>query len=54
MPYEIDVLAIGDKKSGDAICDRYGTPQTDDAIHLIDCGLCRYTHRPEGRKMKVQ
>lgn len=38
MPYEIDVLAVGDKKSGDAICVRHGSPQTGYTLHLIDGG----------------
>src|ERR1043166_10313837 len=38
MAYEVDVLPIGEKKSGDAICIRYGTPQTGYTIILIDGG----------------
>ena len=38
MAYEIDVLAVGDKKSGDAICVRYGNPQTSYQVILIDGG----------------
>jgi glyoxylase-like metal-dependent hydrolase (beta-lactamase superfamily II) len=39
MAYEIDLLPVGDKKSGDAICIRYGNPLTSDyQVILIDGG----------------
>jgi beta-lactamase superfamily II metal-dependent hydrolase len=38
VAYEIDVLPVGDKKSGDAICVRYGNSQTGYRVILIDGG----------------
>jgi hypothetical protein len=38
MGYEIDFLPVGDS-NGDAICIRYGTPQTGYTIHVVDGGF---------------
>jgi beta-lactamase superfamily II metal-dependent hydrolase len=38
MPCEIDMLPIGDKKSGDALCVRYGNPQIGYSVLVIDGG----------------
>ncbi|MDR9775024.1 MBL fold metallo-hydrolase [Rhizobium hidalgonense] len=39
MPFEIDFLPVGNgTKSGDAICLRYGNPNSGFAIHVVDGG----------------
>lgn len=37
MAYEVDFLPVGDS-NGDAICLRYGTPETGYTIHVVDGG----------------
>jgi beta-lactamase superfamily II metal-dependent hydrolase len=37
MAYEVDFLPVGDS-NGDAICIRYGTPETGYTIHVVDGG----------------
>lgn len=39
MAYEIDFLAIGDAKSGDALCLRYGSSRLGYKIHVVDGGF---------------
>lgn len=39
MAYEIDFLAVGDTKSGDAICLRYGSITLGYKIHVVDGGF---------------